>query len=372
MPRSYARTSKRALSRIQRLCCLGIGSEVLMPDLMREVIGLIPSGGGYFYWMGPNLKIANAYTMFPAALLELYFREFYQTRREMEIFGGRVGDEIKTWPMSKPVLPLGSMMRLDRRTFLLSDYYNALWRPAGVHEGLVLCVREGNRNHGLLHVYRALGEAPFKPSDVRMLKSIAGFVAHSMTAVTLGEDLFAESEDRALFIADLDGTVQHANTPAQSLLTMALNPCYSPTANWRGLREPIAEIALLCRTLAVAANGEIGQPPPVLRLRNPWGEFVLRGYWLGPTDGAEHTRHIAITVERRVPRALALRRRVEDLPLTAREKQLCLLVAQDPSRQDLADAMGVAVSTATTHQHSVYAKLDVHSRAGLLGLLQPR
>ena len=40
--------------------------------------------------------------------------------------------------------------------------------------------------------------------------------------------------------------------------------------------------------------------------------------------------------------------------------------------QDLADAMGVAVSTATTHQHSVYAKLDVHSRAGLLGLLQPR
>ena len=143
MPRSHVRTGKRSLSRIQRLCCLGIGSEVLMPDLMRDLIGLVPSGGGYFYWMGPDLKIKNAYTMFPAALLELYFREFYQTCQEKEIFGN-IGEEIKTWPASKSVLPLGQTMRLDRRTFLRSDYYNALWRPAGLHEGLVLRVREAN------------------------------------------------------------------------------------------------------------------------------------------------------------------------------------------------------------------------------------
>jgi DNA-binding CsgD family transcriptional regulator len=72
--------------------------------------------------------------------------------------------------------------------------------------------------------------------------------------------------------------------------------------------------------------------------------------WLGPTDGAEQTRHIGITIERRVPRALALRRRVEDLPLTGREKQLCLLLAHDRSRQDLADAMGLSTGTIITHQ----------------------
>jgi DNA-binding CsgD family transcriptional regulator len=72
-----------------------------------------------------------------------------------------------------------------------------------------------------------------------------------------------------------------------------------------------------------------------------------------------------------VPRALALRRRVEDLPLTAREKQLCLLLARDPSHPDLADTMGVAVSTVITHQRSIYAKLGVHSRTELIGALQP-
>jgi len=216
---------------------------------------------------------------------------------------------------------------------------------------------------------RAVGEAPFKPSDVRMLKSIAGFVAHSMTAVTLGEDLFAESEDRALFIADLDGTVQHANTPAQSLLTMALNPCYSPTANWawsvRTDRRDWCSAARL-RPPRTAQSGSHRQSCGA----KPMGGFVLRGYWLGPTDGAEQTRQIAITIERRVPRALALRRRVEDLPLTARENNSACWWRRNPSRQDLADAMGVAVSTATTHQHSVYAKLDVHKPRWTAGLLQ--
>ena len=48
MPRSYTRTCKQTLARIQRLCCLGIGSEMLMPDLVREVTELIPSQGGMF------------------------------------------------------------------------------------------------------------------------------------------------------------------------------------------------------------------------------------------------------------------------------------------------------------------------------------
>jgi DNA-binding CsgD family transcriptional regulator len=116
------------------------------------------------------------------------------------------------------------------------------------------------------------------------------------------------------------------------------------------LSKPALEIVRLCSALVATANGQIGQPPPVLRLRNPWGEFVLRAYWLGPTDGAEHIREIGITIERRVPRALALRRWVEDLPLTGREKQLCLLLAHGRSRQDLADVMGVSAGTVITHQ----------------------
>ena len=43
MSRSTAETDKRALARIQRLCCLGAGGEMLMPDLIQEMGGLVPS-----------------------------------------------------------------------------------------------------------------------------------------------------------------------------------------------------------------------------------------------------------------------------------------------------------------------------------------
>jgi DNA-binding CsgD family transcriptional regulator len=92
---------------------------------------------------------------------------------------------------------------------------------------------------------------------------------------------------------------------------------------------------------------------------------------LEPTDGAEQTRNIGITIARRVPRALAMHRRLEDLPLTGREKQLCLLLGHGRSRQVLADATGVSTGTIITHQRSIHAKLGVHSRAGLLAALLP-
>ena len=37
-----AAAMKLALARIQRLCCLGIGGEMPMPDLVQDVRGLIP------------------------------------------------------------------------------------------------------------------------------------------------------------------------------------------------------------------------------------------------------------------------------------------------------------------------------------------
>jgi DNA-binding CsgD family transcriptional regulator len=330
---------------------------------------LVPSQHGVFHWAGPNGEIANSYGTVPRAAADLYLKEFHRTRRETDFLS--TFSDHKRWPALTPVLQHRRTLRVDRRTFLHSDFYNAVWRPAGADEPLMMVVREAGRTHGILYVYRATGESPHEPSSVMTLASIAGFVAHAMNRADLSGQAFVESDDSGLFVADIGGTVQHADMQAQRLLAMALTPIWSPTTSWRRPREPAHEVMQLCRALVTTASGRVGQPPPVLRLRNLWGEFVLRAYWLGPTDGAEQTRHIGITIERRVPRVLAMRRSVEDLPLTGREKQLCLLLAHDRSRQDLADAMGISTNTIITHQSSIYAKLGVHSRGELLAALLP-
>jgi DNA-binding CsgD family transcriptional regulator len=360
--------SKRALARIQRLCCLGVGGEMLMPDLLREIAQIMHSRHEAFNWHGRNGEISNAYSSFPAELEELYIKEFAGRSAEAEL-RGTFGD-LRSWSYGTRVTTGEQILRVDTQTWLQSEYYNILWRPAEIHHQLMLIVTAAGRPQGVLYAYRSQQDAPFETAEIKMLGAIGKFVAHGLTAMTLGNDTLVESDDRALLVVNIDGVIQHATVHAQRLLLMALGTSSSSIANWRSLREPAPEILRLCRLLTDTADGQIGQTPPALRLRAAWGEFILRGYWLGLTDGIEHTGQIGITIERRVPRVLMLRRRVEDLPLTAREKQFCLLLARNPSRQGVADAMGVAVSTTITYQRSIYAKLGVHSRAALLMALQ--
>jgi len=370
MPRTSAAAITRSIGRVQRLCCLGLGSEMLMPDLLREVVGMIPSNRGWFNWAGANLEMTRHYSTAPPVTLDLYLKEFHNSPAEIRVAGGF--SRLLCKPSPSDVLNwTQDLLLLDAETLRRTDYYNVMMCPAEYYEQLILRVREAGGPVGALSISRPAGQAPFSLHDRKLLESIAGFVAHAMTRPTLTEDAFTDSDDRALLTAGPDWRLRHASNVARQQLLMALLRPTSCAAEWNRLDEPIPEIAQLCCSLLATTRWQIDQPPPVLRRRNPSGEFVLRAYWLGPTDGAEPTRQIGITIERRVPRALAILRRIEELPLTAREKQLCLLLARDPDRDDLADAMGVGAGTVVTHQRSIYAKLSVHSRAKLVERLQP-
>jgi Transposase len=213
------------------------------------------------------------------------------------------------------------------------------------HDRLHFCYEAGPTGYGLYRQIVALGHecivvAPSLiprrsgdrvKTDRRDAQSLARLLrAGELTAVWVPDETHEAVRDlvrtRGMVVEDYRRKRQHV----------------SPATKWHILRKPSSVVVGLCRTLAATAGGQIGQSPPVSRLRSPWGEIVLRAYWLGPTDGIEQTRHIGITIERRVPPLLALHRRLENLPLTAREKQVCLLLARDLSGRQLAEVMGVA------------------------------
>jgi DNA-binding CsgD family transcriptional regulator len=371
MLQSSSAGNKKVLARIQRLCCLGIGSEMVMPDLLREVSGMLHTRHQAFRWRGPNGGIVNDYSSFSRSHTELYLKEFNGSAAEAEVIASFDTRVMIEEPVSSFVLRGENTLRVGWSDYVRSDYYNLLWRAVDIYHQLNLIVRDPVRMHGILYVYRSASDAPFTPNDISILLSIGGFVAHSMARADDVADGFVETEDRALIVTATDGRVLHATDEGQRLLMMALSQRFAAPDLWGSSREPAPEIVALCRLLAAAAEGRIGQPPPVRFLRTIWGLLVLRAYWLGPTDGSEQNRHIGITIARRVPRALALHRRIEDLPLTNREKQLCLLLAHDHSRHDLAEAMGVTTGTVITHQSNIYAKLGVHSRSALLAALLP-
>ena len=183
----------------------------------------------------------------------------------------------------------------------------------------VISISDTGRGHIEIRLPRGLRGESFSVKDLRRLQAVAGFVAHGMIGVPQVEQGLGDDDGRGILITTALGRPCHSSAQALELLSMAVNA--KAYAIWDLIRshEIVPELAQLCKRLRAVVNGAVDHPPPVLRTKNAWGEFTLRGYWLEPTDGAEPTQHVVISIERRVPRPLAMRRRIEGLRLTARE-----------------------------------------------------
>ena len=254
MTRSSAGPTKCAVGRIQRLCCLGLGSEMLMPDLVRAVTALVPSNNGWFRWVGPDLQMTNGYIQHETPARALFLKDFYD-KPAMIAISGTFREQL-CFPKPRAVLNFSTdLLRVDHKTLQRTDFYYMIMVPAQHYELLMMRVRDAGRPVGALYVSRAPGEAPFTQAERKLLESIAGFIAHAMTPATLADDAFADSDDRALVVVDGDGNLRHAVTPAQQLLMMALGRRISPANNGASLREPAPEIGQLCRSLAATARG---------------------------------------------------------------------------------------------------------------------
>ena len=217
-------------------------------------------------------------------------------------------------------------------------------RPLGGDQVLHRRFAEHGRGLGSLQLCRKSKESSFSANDCKLLDGIARFVAHGMTSAPR-DQVFVDTEERAVIIVDQLGRTHSASSHAYRLLEMAFSPRWDSRARWHLSRYAQPELARLCRSLLTSTVGAISTEPPVCRRRNAWGEFVLRAYWLEPTDGTAASRFIAITIVQREPKHLRLLRQIERLPLTGREKQLCLLLTRDQARADIADTMGVSEAT---------------------------
>jgi two-component system, NarL family, response regulator NreC len=64
-------------------------------------------------------------------------------------------------------------------------------------------------------------------------------------------------------------------------------------------------------------------------------------------------------------------------PLTSREREVLLLIADSKTTKEIAVILGVSVKTADSHRTKIMEKLGIHSTAGLVryairvGIVQP-
>jgi DNA-binding NarL/FixJ family response regulator len=61
-----------------------------------------------------------------------------------------------------------------------------------------------------------------------------------------------------------------------------------------------------------------------------------------------------------------------DLPLSAQQREVALLLAQGLTNGEIATTMGVTINTASYHVKQLFAKLDAHDRAEAIARILER
>jgi DNA-binding CsgD family transcriptional regulator len=243
-------------------------------------------------------------------------------------------------------------------------YHHAV-RPLGSDgDGLLAMLHDGDIPLGRLVFTRGGKETEFSRADSQVLARLLPHIAHAWVSPNCCEGPWIDSKDSGLILMNPAGDVLHLCPVAKHLLFYAAQS-RAPKVDWKDTRT-ITQA--LCRQLQAVFRGVEGAAPPAWQRQNAFGRFVFRAYRLNAAPLAQDEL-IGVTVQRQVPLQVKLLERMDSLPLSPREQEICLLLAQGLSYAAIAEKLYRSERTVITHAQNIFAKLEVENRAGLSGKL---
>lgn len=345
--------STAAVSYVRQLCCLGLGGQAIMPDLLKALHCIVPSDSNGFFWVNKDLAMSHLYAekLLPPEVMRLYFEQFYNKREATLRFSDLVQcrSDVQSSGFSDE--------------FYRSDYYNLVWRHLDAHHVMYAVVRERERPLGLLSIYRSAKDPPFTSDEESRISGVLHYLAHGLVQRRATSPRTYHGSNRSgLIILDSRGRLKHASPEGSRLLFLATHPQISRDTVRCNAQVPPA-LAAICRDLAATFHGQLASPP-VLHHQNPWGSFVFRAYWMeGDRDLSAGL--IGVVIEHEEPLELKLLTRMKDLPLSTMQKEVALALATNHKNAEIAQKLNITLNTVGYHVKAVYDKLGVHGRGEL-------
>jgi DNA-binding CsgD family transcriptional regulator len=347
-----------ATAHIRQLCSLGLGGEVIMPALCEAMHRVIPSYAANFFWADDNGEIDNMYCEYHLPkVVQLYISEYDKFKGDLPDFA----ESIRSGRMTH--------LRAAPEGFFRSETYNQIYRPHGYHHALGGTPREAGRGLGGMVLFRRPQDPAFTDDEEREMAHLMRYVAHGLVRRSDHEEIFVDGPRSGLVIMNRAGTVIHVSSGARELLYLATHAKVGPKEMKKSKTYVAVPAVLkqLCQNLIDTFEGSTAEPP-VLHHRNAWGRFTFRAYWL-ESVGDNVSGLIGVTVKQAEPQALRVMRNMQTLPLSNKQKEVCLLVATGHSNDTVAQRLNISVTTVRDHLRKIYDKFAVHDRKDLIAAL---
>ena len=321
-------TAARASARLKQLSCFGLGKEVVIPELLRELHALVPSFSNTFHFADERGVVNNIY--------------FENT------------DLVKFWPLYQE-----KIFERHEREYKGLAFSDGSRKQFGIHE-----FREAVLHDRKTFLWRAPSATSWTPEDKRRLGALESFFLHALTVPTPGETDMVDGDENGLIIANSVGKPVYFSAEGRRLLFLAASP-QTIAARSAVLPAPVAQ---LCRNLSrIFSNDASAADAPIHYHVNVWGGFTFRAHWLHQEQPGSGL--IGITISRKIPVPIRLLRSVQKLSLSRRQAEVCVWMANGASNQMVSERLGISRHTANEHARWIYNKLDVHNRAELVSKL---
>lgn len=361
MPRPSRNRTK--LAEIQQLCCLGLSSEISMPQLMPLMRDWLQADIGHFLWVdssGAPINYCGDVAPDDAAV-----QTFFKNYQAMSMPGYRGYDDyVKT---ARSAFFGGKDDPFWHETTL----YQEVMRQLSGECILGLVVRNGPENiHGSFTLQRASKNLAFTTEEQRRGEQIASFLRllfDQEQAAPAPDKDFCVEQGMALF--STEGQLEHQDDSARKLILLAQHERIDAEvhASWRSgtIHQRLTE---MCVKLAALFSGQPSSRP-VFQVSNAWGRFAFRGHWLHASRTGERPL-ICVKVSHFIPMRLALWQRIAALDLPPRLQQICLEFVSGLSLTEIAEKTGLSRYTVIDHVNRLYERFGLLAgREGLVSFL---
>jgi DNA-binding CsgD family transcriptional regulator len=321
---------------------------------------LVPSDANTFLWTNESGYPVNMYAPEVAASTVDYMVNGYHLFQ-------RPG-ELSIEALATAPLLTGNMARWHHGGRLERTLaYNEVFLPNRTVRVLDLIVRSGGKPRGVVLVNRGAGGRSFNAGEQRLLGELAPYFLHALEpAPAFPSSDTAATNDEAVFLCDDSGRVLARGPGAARMLLYATHAPIAPGAGGGAVLDMLPPVGRrLCHNLREIRAGRPA-PAPIARVTNAWGTFVFQAHALNTGMSSEPEDRITVVIRREEPRALQLMSRLKSLPLSARQRQVALLIGLGRPPETVQAELDISPKTYRTYVERIHERLDVHSRAELI------
>jgi hypothetical protein len=266
----------------------------------------------------------------------------------------------RTWPPFRENVLMGAvagyLLPFQNERFYASPHFHATYGPMNVRHILDVVLHDGARPFGAFLFMRSAQQGSFTPDERRLLEQLIPILNLTFSTLAAPATQYAEKEMTGFALVGVNGECKCMSEEVRRIVWMLT---HTQPGSFANPEDPAIERHLERLFAVYVERIQLGKNFSV-DIDNRWGQFGLA------FEQEPQTRDTILTLRRKVPLASQLAFCLTKLNLPPMRQMVAWLLAQNHTRDQIAQALGIALETVTSHIKLIYKATDTSSSHGFL------